>query len=137
MLLCCRMVGHSRRRLSYGYWGRCIETSGQFTIYFIVSPSNQDIQVNLPYVAWICAFNTTVILGYLLLDLVFFPSPLSKSIYSPTSKLKVQPDPTLLNHGRRNYRGGDDTATAAPLLEAINKNGLVFFLLVRPSAHRK
>ncbi|KAI0089613.1 GWT1-domain-containing protein [Irpex rosettiformis] len=85
--------------------------------------------VNLPYVAWVCAFNTTFILGYLLLDLVFFPSPLSKSIYSPTSKLKVQPDPTVLGHGRRNPRGKDDTAAAAPLLEAINKNGLVFFLL--------
>ncbi|KAI0797327.1 GWT1-domain-containing protein [Irpex lacteus] len=85
--------------------------------------------VNLPYVAWVCAFNTTIILGYLLLDLVFFPSPLSKSVYSPTSKLKVQPDPVVLSHGRRSPRGPDDTATAAPLLEAINRNGLVFFLL--------
>lgn len=96
----------------------------------IVSLSDQDIQVNLPYVAWVCAFNTTIILGYLLLDLVFFPSPLSKSIYSPTSKLKVQPDPVVLSHGRRSPRGPDDIATAAPLLEAINRNGLVFFLLV-------
>ncbi|KAI0689335.1 GWT1-domain-containing protein [Cytidiella melzeri] len=85
--------------------------------------------VNLPYVVWVSAFNTTFILGYLLLDLVFFPSPLSKSIYSPTSKLKVQPDPAVLSSGRRNTRGQDDTTTSAVLLDAINRNGLVFFLL--------
>lgn len=45
-------------------------------------------QANLPYVAWVAAYNTSFILGYLLLDLYFFPSPMLKSIYSPTSKLK-------------------------------------------------
>ncbi|THH17244.1 hypothetical protein EW146_g3541 [Bondarzewia mesenterica] len=45
--------------------------------------------VNLPYIAWVAAYNTSFLLGYLLLDLYFFPSPLSRSVYSPTSKLKV------------------------------------------------
>lgn len=88
-------------------------------------------QVNLPYVIWVAAFNTTFLLGYLLLDLVFFPSPLSKSVYSPTSKLKVQPDSVLLNYGRTDGKGSDTTPTAPALLEAINRNGLVVFLLVR------
>ena len=87
-----------------------------------------ETQVNLPYIVWISAFNTTFILGYLVLDLVFFPSPLSRSVYSPTSKLKVQPDPALLRTDRR-FRGPDGIAPA-PLFEAINKNGLILFLLV-------
>jgi len=85
--------------------------------------------VNLPYVAWVAAFNTTFLLGYLLLDLVFFPSPLSKSIYSPTSKLKVQPDPAVISPAKRNPRDTDDNPKAAVLLDAINRNGLVLFLI--------
>ena len=91
------------------------------------------LQVNLPYILWVAAYNTSFLLGYLLLDLVFFPSPLSKSVYSPTSKLKVQPDPILLNHGRRDNRAFDGTLVAPALLEAINRNGLLFFLLVSMS----
>lgn len=85
--------------------------------------------VNMPYILWVAAFNTSFLLGYLLLDLVFFSSPLSRSVYSPTSKLKVQPDPVLLGYGRRDGRGSDGTPGAPALLEAINRNGLVFFLL--------
>lgn len=72
------------------------------------------------------AFNTSFILAYILLDLVFFPSPLSKSIYSPTSKLKVPKD-------RRKVPAESQTQLAkdAPgLLHAINQNGLAVFLLV-------
>lgn len=50
-------------------------------------------QANLPYVAWVAAYNTSFILGYLLLDLYFFPSPMLKSRYSPTSKLKQHGPP--------------------------------------------
>ncbi|ETW77608.1 hypothetical protein HETIRDRAFT_480289 [Heterobasidion irregulare TC 32-1] len=79
--------------------------------------------VNLPYIAWVAAYNTSFILGYLLLDLYFFPSPLSRSMYSPTSKLKMQDTsrlPTLQQ---------ERPQTAPPLLEAINRNGLALFLL--------
>ncbi|KAI1795530.1 GWT1-domain-containing protein [Ganoderma leucocontextum] len=101
---------------------------------------------NLQYVIWIAAYNSTFILGYLVLDLAFFPSPLSRSVYSPTSKLKLHPDPRLLNAtrytgaasvgvgmgvnaDRRRETGAEAGGVAQPLLEAINKNGLVLFLL--------
>ena len=102
---------------------------------------------NLQYVVWIAAYNATFILGYLVLDLAFFPSPLSRSVYSPTSKLKLHPDPRLLSatrhagvgagvgagvdRRRETGTGAEAGAGAQPLLEAINKNGLVLFLLVR------
>ncbi|KAH9848063.1 GWT1-domain-containing protein [Lenzites betulinus] len=86
--------------------------------------------VNVQYIIWVAAYNATFLLGYLALDLFFFPSPLSKSVYSPTSKLKVHLDPDTLKatrHARsRDFSAG---ASAPPLLEAINKNGLVLFLL--------
>ncbi|KAI0324103.1 hypothetical protein GY45DRAFT_1439298 [Cubamyces sp. BRFM 1775] len=86
--------------------------------------------VNIQYIIWVAAYNTTFLLGYLVLDLFFFPSPLSKSVYSPTSKLKVHPDPDMLK-ATRHLRGRDHGAggSAPALLEAINKNGLVLFLL--------
>lgn len=87
--------------------------------------------VNLQYITWVTAYNTTFLLGYLVLDLFFFPSPLSKSVYSPTSKLKVHPDPDVLK-ATRHMRGRELSGGSAPaLLEAVNKNGLVLFLLVR------
>lgn len=87
--------------------------------------------VNFPYITWVAAFNTSFLLGYLLLDLIFFPSPMSKSVYSPRSKLKVQPKPpTPGREGRRDYLNPEAIAGGAPpLLDAINKNGLVLFLL--------
>ena len=72
------------------------------------------------------AFNTSFILAYFLLDLFFFPSPLSTSIYSPTSKLKVPKE-------RRKFPTEAQTPPAkdAPaLLQATNQNGLSVFLLV-------
>lgn len=72
------------------------------------------------------AFNTSFILAYFLLDLFFFPSPLSKSIYSPTSKLKVPKD-------RREVPAESQippSKDAPVLLHAINHNGLSVFLLV-------
>lgn len=87
--------------------------------------------VNLQYITWVTAYNTTFLLGYLVLDLFFFPSPLSKSVYSPTSKLKVHPDPDVLK-ATRHMRGRELSGGSAPaLLEAVNKNALVLFLLVR------
>jgi glucosaminylphosphatidylinositol acyltransferase len=90
-------------------------------------------QANLPYILWVSAFNTSFLLGYLLLDLIFFPSPLSKSVYSKTSKLKV---PVANTHSagsgvmhpqqQQQQQPGNPPA----LLEAINKNGLAMFLLV-------
>ncbi|OBZ76469.1 Carboxypeptidase S1 [Grifola frondosa] len=86
--------------------------------------------VNIQYIVWVAAFNTTFLLGYLVLDLFFFGSPLSKSVYSPTSKLKVHPDPVVISRSRRDGRMRDDVAQSAPaLFDAVNRNGLVLFLL--------
>ncbi|KAK7680315.1 hypothetical protein QCA50_016555 [Cerrena zonata] len=107
--------------------------------------------VNLQYITWCSAFNTTFLLGYLLLDLIFFPSPLSKSIYSPVSGLKVIPmpapslsEPTPPGARGRDGRSGGSSVNPSPsvtvgegvggapkLLSAINRNGLVLFLVVR------
>ncbi|CAL1710321.1 unnamed protein product [Somion occarium] len=100
--------------------------------------------VNLQYITYTIAFNTTFLLGYLLLDLLFFPSPLSKSVYSPVSGLKVTPAAAPAVGGEPNGSGrdsriagtsdvstGSDTMVggAPKLLDAINRNGLVLFLL--------
>ena len=113
--------------LGQGISRRVVRRPGSVSISVLRVSSSQ---VNLPYILWVAAFNTSFLLGYLLLDLVFFSSPLSRSVYSPTSKLKVQPDPVLLNYGRRDGRPSDGTPGAPALFEAINRNGLVFFLLV-------
>jgi len=112
--------------------------------------------VNLPYIMWVAAYNTTVLLCYFLLDLAFFPTPLSKSTYSPVSGLKV------VRHPNMNDSDSDSTLTptsvsssgsfhhvnmsglspgmtmtagpspmpAPPLLEAINRNSLAVFLFL-------
>lgn len=84
-------------------------------------PQSHCSKVNMPYIFWVAAFNTTFILGYLVLDLLFFPS---KSVYSPTSKLKVP--------GAMTGQVGAQAEQERPpsLLEAINRNGLVLFLVV-------
>ncbi|KAL1715795.1 GWT1-domain-containing protein [Schizophyllum commune] len=75
--------------------------------------------VNLPYILWVAAYNTTAILGYLALDLLFFPRP---ERYDPTSGLKRSP---MAGGQTKEYA----QAQAPALLEAINKNGLALFLL--------
>jgi len=108
--------------------------------------------VNLPYILWVAAYNTTFLLCYLLLDLVFFPTPLAKSTYSPVSGLKVVRRPSDFHkdgdgddgegtlgsaspHAQPYCAGPTTTCSgpspmpAPPLLEAINRNALAVFLL--------
>ncbi|KAG8216125.1 GWT1-domain-containing protein [Butyriboletus roseoflavus] len=75
---------------------------------------------NLPYILWIVAFNTSFILSFYLLDMIFFPTRISKlkDPSDPSGKKILQEDPTT------------STPKSAPvLLEAINKNGLVIFFV--------
>jgi phosphatidylinositol glycan class W len=66
-----------------------------------------DLQANMPYVFWTAAFNTTFLLGYLVLEIMSTDSDFATD--------NVNPVP--------------------PLLDAINQNGLIVFLMVsrRPS----
>ena len=117
--------------------------------------TDEVLQVNLPYITWVAAYNTTVLLCYFLMDLTFFPTPLSKSMYSPVSGLKVVRHPNdndsdsdstftptstsgPFHHGNTSGLSPGVTMTARPspmpappLLEAINQNSLAIFLLVR------
>ncbi|KAJ8083308.1 Glucosaminyl phosphatidylinositol (GlcN-PI) nositol acylation protein [Marasmius tenuissimus] len=79
--------------------------------------------VNVSYVFWVCAYNTSFILGYMLLDMVFFPTPLPRK---PKYKDKDKVD----------AKDGVDYTDSSSLDEvppaifaAINKNGLALFLL--------
>jgi hypothetical protein len=85
------------------------------------------IQVNLPYILWVAAFNTWFLFAYFILDILFYPSPeRSKTQTSSSTRDKGMKEPVS------NYQGKDQhpKASPAPLLEAINKNGLALFLLV-------
>ncbi|KAG0697135.1 GWT1-domain-containing protein [Suillus ampliporus] len=75
---------------------------------------------NISYILWVAAYNTSFILGYILLDMVFFPTR--------TSKIRDPTDPS----GKRLLIEEKGPKSSAPtLLEAINKNALIMFLLVR------
>ncbi|KAA1475282.1 GWT1-domain-containing protein [Dentipellis sp. KUC8613] len=93
--------------------------------YFRIDDGVSRRLVNLQYILWVSAFNTSFILGYLTLDLAFFPSPLLKSVYSPTSKLKVPAETASASA----LLAPPPAVQAPPLLEAINRNGLPIFLL--------
>ena len=87
------------------------------------------LQVNLPYILWVVAFNAWFLLSYFILDTVFYPTP----EHSKTRKLSSTRDTEAkepLSNFQRNSHDRQAKATPAPLLDAINKNGLALFLLV-------
>lgn len=125
--------------------------------------------MNLPYVLWIAAYNTSFVLGYLLVEMHFFPGPVSRRAHAapqggPLAEAHTQTQtayalvPPLLARAREGLSekgglrrtpsgyaklevpthhaeegaAGEVTAAGPPvLLEAVNRNGLVLFLVVR------
>ncbi|KAF8523780.1 GWT1-domain-containing protein [Hysterangium stoloniferum] len=82
---------------------------------------------NARYVLWVAAFNTSFITGYLALDVLFFPQP-------PARKLLLRPFPRALSLTQALQEGQRSGLSSEPrkpptLLEAINLNGLLLFLL--------
>ncbi|KAG7095944.1 hypothetical protein E1B28_006628 [Marasmius oreades] len=77
--------------------------------------------VNISYIFWVSAYNTSFILGYMILDILFFPTPRpSKPKYSkgkPVEYAEIHPV------------GINSEEIPPALFTAINRNGLVLFLL--------
>ncbi|KAF9011707.1 GWT1-domain-containing protein [Cyathus striatus] len=75
--------------------------------------------VNLPYILWVAAFNTSFLLAYLVLDM------------ATKQKGGVPPDSPLIAAPLPSERPEASTVecVSPPLLEAINKHSLVLFLL--------
>lgn len=74
---------------------------------------------NIQYVFWVAALNTTVLFGCFLLDLLFFPQG---PVYSQDSKLKIAGE----NGNRLELYHRERPPS---LLDAINKNGFIIFLV--------
>jgi phosphatidylinositol glycan class W len=89
--------------------------------------NNFTVQVNLPYILWVAAFNTTFMFGYFFLDLFIFPSTPSKPVCSPSLTLEVPSDSSGI---LRDQHSPPLTGNPPALLAAINRNGLVLFILV-------
>ncbi|EEB94520.1 hypothetical protein MPER_06652, partial [Moniliophthora perniciosa FA553] len=68
--------------------------------------------VNMSYILWVSAYNTSFILGYMVLDMLFFPTR------RPSKSSKSTDDGPI-----------HDSEIPPPLLSAINMNGLAIFLL--------
>jgi len=94
-------------------------------------------QVNLPYILWTTAYNTSFLFLYLLLDMWVFADESSTSTdtkHYPSSVAKGNPD-RLMNTGdnSKHSNGIDEGIIDNPpkLFEVINKHGLTVFLIVR------
>ncbi|KAK1224863.1 Glucosaminyl phosphatidylinositol (GlcN-PI) nositol acylation protein [Marasmius sp. AFHP31] len=84
--------------------------------------------VNVSYVFWVCAYNTSFIFGYMLLDMVFFPTPLPAK---PRYRGRGKNEDVEKDEGKAEVVDYTDNSDEVPpaIFRAINKNGLALFLL--------
>lgn len=80
--------------------------------------------VNLPYILWIAAFNASFLFAYLILDMIFYPSPEPRN-----AKISNARDKETGKGSSSRQRIHNQQPISPPLLNAINKNGLALFLL--------
>jgi hypothetical protein len=107
-----------------GWWGH--SEIGQSADITHITRLKMRGQANMPYVFWTAAFNVSFLVGFIVLDQLFAPPAPKKRLHKPVSSstttsgaIMTLPRDTVANE-------------APPLLEAINKNGLVLFLIVGP-----
>lgn len=78
-------------------------------------------QANMSYIFWVAAYNTSFLTGYILLDFWLFPS------ISAKTKFKSH----LAAHAKEVRLFMPVAGNQSVLLAAINRNGILLFLLVR------
>ena len=92
-------------------------------------------KVNLPYILWVAAFNTSFLLLYLVvLDISFFPGPKPKKKKEPLDSISMPglASPYVTSSQQQPLVDeAVEQGNPPQLLEAINNHGLVLFLLVR------
>lgn len=88
--------------------------------------------VNLPYIVWVAAFNTSFLLVYLVvLDILFFPGPKPKKREKPLDLISISglANPYVASSQQPPVDEAVEQGNPPQLLEAINNHGLVLFLL--------
>ena len=84
-------------------------------------------KVNLPYILWIVAFNAAFLCAYLVIDMVFFPTPEPRKTPKDRQDKKID---EYASPPQREPSNPQLLLTPPKLLGAINKNALALFLLV-------
>ncbi|KAF8639193.1 hypothetical protein AX17_001679 [Amanita inopinata Kibby_2008] len=81
---------------------------------------------NLPYILWVAAFNTSFLLAYFLVDMIFYrpTQPRKASTNLTKSDQKMDVARSVVRENKQQA-----LSNAPPLLDAINRNGLALFLL--------
>ncbi len=87
------------------------------------------IQVNLSYILWVAAFNTWFLFAYFILDILFYPPQEHSKTRNSSSTRDKGTKESVSNYQGKSLDQHPD-ASPAPLLDAINKNGLALFLFV-------
>jgi hypothetical protein len=119
------VVDYSGPLARSGSRGRRVATAGRSSFPLALTIVLIDFKANLPYVLWCAAYNVSFLFGYLVLDRLFAPK-------TPKRRLHHKSPETASAAPADSMTTMEPVAIRAPpLLEAINKNGLALFLIVR------